>query len=61
LIDIVGAKGVRPVYGRARVGDIRHSYADISQVMDVLGFEPRVSLKEGLSTLFLDLVKEGLF
>jgi UDP-glucose 4-epimerase len=55
LIDIVGAKGVKPVYRRARVGDIRHSYSDISRVKDVLGFEPRFSLKEGLLTLFQDL------
>jgi UDP-glucose 4-epimerase len=55
LIEIAGVSGVEPVYSRARVGDIRHSYADISRVKDVLGFEPRFSLKKGLLTLFQDL------
>jgi UDP-glucose 4-epimerase len=31
-----------------RPGDIRHSWADISAARDVLGYEPRVELEEGL-------------
>ncbi len=31
-----------------RLGDIRHNYADISRMKHVLGYEPKVSLEEGL-------------
>jgi dTDP-L-rhamnose 4-epimerase len=34
-----------------RVGDIRHCFADISLARRVLGYEPRVSLDEGLKEL----------
>ena len=51
LIQMVEAEGVRPRYRRARQGDVRHSYADIQEARDALGYEPKISLKEGLSTL----------
>lgn len=31
-----------------RVGDVRHSLADITRARDLLGFEPQVGLEEGL-------------
>jgi dTDP-L-rhamnose 4-epimerase len=34
-----------------RVGDIRHCFADISRARQVLGYEPRISLGEGLRDL----------
>ena len=34
-----------------RGGDIRDSYADISKAKKLLGFEPKISLKEGLKVL----------
>jgi UDP-glucose 4-epimerase len=37
-----------------RAGDIRDSYADISKAKKLLGFEPKVSLKEGLKVLLDD-------
>lgn len=45
----VTGKNVTPVYGPARQGDVRYSSADIARAKAVLGFEPRVSLKEGLA------------
>ncbi|MFN2475459.1 MAG: NAD-dependent epimerase/dehydratase family protein [Chthoniobacterales bacterium] len=36
------------IVGRCRVGDIRNCFADISRAQDVLGYEPAVSLDEGL-------------
>lgn len=39
------------VVGRCRVGDIRNCFADISLAQDILGYEPEVSLEEGLSEL----------
>lgn len=40
-----------PIYQEPRVGEVRHSQADISKIKDLLGFEPRVSLKMGLEKL----------
>ena len=37
-----------PVYGPFRVGDVRHSQADISKARDLLGYAPRFSVREGL-------------
>jgi len=39
---------VEPVYEPARIGDIRQSMADITLARRVLGYEPRVTLAEGL-------------
>ena len=39
------------VSGKARFGDIRHCFADISRARELLGFEPRVSLEEGMREL----------
>ena len=34
--------------GQFRVGDIRHNFADITAARELLGYEPQVSLDEGL-------------
>ncbi len=39
------------VMGKARVGDIRHCFADISLARDVLGFAPRRSFDDSLGEL----------
>jgi nucleoside-diphosphate-sugar epimerase len=57
---------LEPEYCEERLGDVRHSQADIGKACEALGYEPQVSLKEGLrrtvewykgqerTTLFLD-------
>lgn len=40
-------------YGALRAGDIYESYADISKAKKLLGFEPKVSLKDGLRSLLI--------
>jgi UDP-glucose 4-epimerase len=40
-----------PVYAASRLGDIKHSYADISKARSILGFEPGIGLEEGLRRL----------
>ena len=37
--------------GRHRVGDVRHCFADIGLARRVLGYEPRVTLEDGLREL----------
>jgi UDP-glucose 4-epimerase len=45
--EIVGAD-VTPVYEPPRVGDVKHSQADIRLARERLGYEPITSLREGL-------------
>ncbi|MGB5441502.1 MAG: NAD-dependent epimerase/dehydratase family protein [Gammaproteobacteria bacterium] len=40
-----------PEYKAGRQGDIRHSSADISRARELLGWQPRVGLEEGLREL----------
>ena len=52
LAQLLGRPDLAPqVSGRFRVGDVRHCFADISKARDVLGYEPRVSLDEGMFEL----------
>lgn len=49
LADVLSADRAQPrITGRYRVGDIRHCFADISLARQVLAYEPRVDLEEGL-------------
>lgn len=49
---VLGARDVEPeITGKYRMGDIRHCYADISRARRVLGYEPRISLSDGLEEL----------
>ena len=50
LIEIFGKSLTPDVIGKFRNGDIRHCYADTSKI-SALGFEPKLSLKEGLEDL----------
>ena len=45
---LTGRADVNPSYGPGRAGDVRDSQADISRARKVLGYEPSVSLEEGL-------------
>lgn len=51
-IRAIGRRDIQPeITGRYRSGDIRHCFADISVARKVLGWEPRVSLEDGLEDL----------
>jgi UDP-N-acetylglucosamine/UDP-N-acetylgalactosamine 4-epimerase len=43
---------LQPVYGPERKGDVKHSLADISKAKKLLGYQPVVSVKEGLQQTF---------
>ncbi len=51
LVDMFGIDGVEPMHVGAREGDIRHSYADTKEAKTHLGFEAKITLREGLSSL----------
>lgn len=42
---------IKPIYRKQRPGDIRHSYADITKARKLLGFNPRISLEQGIREL----------
>ncbi|MDG2221547.1 MAG: SDR family oxidoreductase [Rubripirellula sp.] len=48
LREILG-QNIEPIHEPARVGDVRDSLADISQARNLLGFEPDVSMSQGLN------------
>ena len=50
-VELSQALGCEPrvvVTGQFRIGDIRHNFADITRIKNLLGFRPKVDLKEGL-------------
>lgn len=52
MIGAVLGKPIEPdVSGKYRVGDIRHCFADITLAREVLGYDPAVSLEDGLVEL----------
>jgi nucleoside-diphosphate-sugar epimerase len=48
LKKITGRTEVEAEYREPRLGDVRHSLADITRAREWLGYEPRVGLEEGL-------------
>jgi dTDP-L-rhamnose 4-epimerase len=51
LAAILGKQIEPEVTGQYRVGDIRHCFADISLARRLLGFEPAMSLEDGMAEL----------
>jgi dTDP-L-rhamnose 4-epimerase len=52
LAEVLGKRDTIPeITGKYRVGDIRHCFADISLARKVLGYDPQVSLEQGLREL----------
>jgi len=45
--DLVG-RDVEKEFLSPRTGDVRHSWADVGEARRVIGFEPRVTLRDGL-------------
>lgn len=48
LKELTGKQDVTAEYLDARVGDVRHSLADITMARELLGYESKVDLREGL-------------
>jgi UDP-glucose 4-epimerase len=48
ILNAIFSAQVKPQYAPPRVGDVRHSTADISLARATLGYEPEVSFEEGL-------------
>ena len=41
-----------PKHGPDRAGDVKHSLANISKAKSILGYQPKVTVREGLKTTF---------
>lgn len=46
------ATSLQPVFGPERLGDVKHSLADISKARQLLGYNPVVNVEEGLQKTF---------
>jgi dTDP-L-rhamnose 4-epimerase len=52
LAALLDREHIEPeIQGKARAGDIRHCFADVSLARDLLGFRPRLTLEQGLEEL----------
>lgn len=51
LAKVLGKKLEPEISGKYRVGDIRHCFPDISQARAVLGYQPAVTLEDGMRDL----------
>ena len=58
LCDALGSE-VSPIFGPERLGDIKHSNADITKARELLGYEPLWSFERGINVA-LEWYKENL-
>jgi UDP-N-acetylglucosamine 4-epimerase len=48
----IAGSNLDPIYGPERIGDVKHSLADISKAREKLGYEPFISVEDGLRNTF---------
>jgi UDP-N-acetylglucosamine/UDP-N-acetylgalactosamine 4-epimerase len=48
----ISGKDIQPIYGPERLGDVRHSQADITKIQKSLGFQPSMRFEEGLKNVY---------
>lgn len=54
LVDYINKilkTNINPIYSETRAGDVKHSLADITKARTILGYEPKVGVREGLEKL----------
>jgi len=44
----IAGSGIEPIHAPERAGDVKHSLADIAKAKTLLGYDPAVSVEEGL-------------
>lgn len=57
LVDSINSillKDIKPIYGDARKGDVKHSLADIELAKELLGYEVKVTFEEGLKKTIIN-------
>lgn len=53
IINKINGTDITPIYRESRTGDIKHSLADISKSKTLLGYDPKISVTEGLQRTFI--------
>jgi len=48
VLDACGRSDLRPEHGQARPADVRRHYGDISRARQLLGFQPAISIHQGI-------------
>jgi UDP-N-acetylglucosamine/UDP-N-acetylgalactosamine 4-epimerase len=48
----IAGSNLDPIYGPERIGDVKYSLADISKAREKLGYEPFISVEDGLRNTF---------
>ncbi|MHA1378151.1 MAG: SDR family oxidoreductase [Candidatus Helarchaeota archaeon] len=48
----ISKKEIKYIFANPRIGDVRDSLADISKISHLLDYEPKITLKEGLTKLY---------
>jgi UDP-N-acetylglucosamine 4-epimerase len=48
LLNEFSGTNIAAIYGPERIGDVKHSKADIGKIKSMLGYEPTYRFKEGL-------------
>jgi UDP-N-acetylglucosamine/UDP-N-acetylgalactosamine 4-epimerase len=51
-IKEVAGSDLAPMYGPERKGDVKHSLADITKARTLLGYDPKISVHQGLKETF---------
>jgi UDP-N-acetylglucosamine 4-epimerase len=52
MLRQISGKDIMPIYGPERVGDVKHSNADITKIREKLGYEPQVKMFEGMKKVY---------
>ena len=47
-INVLLGTDIKPIYGEARLGDVRHSYAAIELAQERIGYQPKVNFHDGI-------------
>lgn len=51
-LKAIAGSDLAPIYGPERMGDVKHSLADITKAKTLLGYQPSVSIRQGLKPTF---------
>ncbi len=52
LLRNISCKSIKALHGEERLGDIRHSNANIAKIKNALGYDPVIRFKEGLKIVY---------
>lgn len=52
MLRQITGKDLRPEHGPERIGDVKHSNADITKIRTKLGYEPKVRMFEGMKKVY---------